>query len=353
MYIYSSVAIPNSHMKDSYTMKYLLGIVLTLVMYSSGLKAQDIHFSQYELSPLTLNPALTGAYEGTFRVGGIYRDQWSSVIDNQYVTPSIYADLPVIRGFGKNDWFGAGLLLTNDRAGSAALTNLTAMLSLAYHLGVGKKANTVISLGTQGGIAQRRVDRSALIFEDEIINGVSSSEFGNPDFDPSISYYDFNVGALVNSYVTSKLNFYAGAAAFHITNPDDGFLSEQALRTRITAHLGVNYDIADRLVLSPSMIFQTQARAREAITEVKLGYHINPERNVTIYTGLGYRYSGAGIAMIGLDYGGVKLGIGYDIDFSPLNPASRGRGAYELALSYTSKIYKTPVVKPVLFCPRF
>lgn len=340
-------------MKENYTMKFLSGILLVLLIGIGGLKAQDIHYTQYELSPMTLNPALTGAYEGTFRVGGIYRDQWSSVLNNQYVTYSLYGDLPVIRGFGKNDWFGAGILLTNDRAGSAALNHTGGSLALSYHLGLGKKANTVFSLGAQGGFAQKRVDMDNLLFEDELLSGSNSAEFGLPGFDSSISYSDFNVGALVNSYLTSKFNFYVGAAAFHITNPDDGFISDQRLRSRITAHGGFSYDIADRLLIAPSFIFQTQAKARELVTQARLGYHINPERNITIYGGLGYRYSGAGMAMIGMDYRGAKLGIAYDIDFSPLNPASRGRGAYELALSYTAKIYKTPVVKPVLFCPRF
>jgi len=340
-------------MKENYTMKFLLGIFLALMIGVGGLRAQDIHYTQYELSPMTLNPALTGAYEGTFRLGGIYRDQWSSVLNNQYVTYSLYGDLPVIRGFGKNDWFGAGILLTNDRAGSAALNHTGGSLALSYHLGLGKKSNTVFSLGAQGGFAQKRIDMDELLFEDAIESGMTSVEFGLEGFDPSISYTDFNVGGLVNSYLTSKFNFYVGAAAFHLTNPDDGFITEQKLRTRITAHGGFNYDIGNRLMITPSFLFQTQAKARELVTQARLGYHINPERNVTLYGGLGYRYSGAGMAMIGMDYRGAKLGIAYDIDFSPLNPASRGRGAYELALSYTAKIYKTPVVKPVLFCPRF
>ena len=338
----------------SYTIKPLSWILIILLTSIGGLKAQDIHYTQYELSPLTLNPALTGAYEGTFRVGGIYRDQWSSVLNNQYVTYSIYGDLPVIRGFGKNDWFGAGILLTNDRAGSALLNHTGGSLALSYHLGVGKKSNTVFSLGAQGGFAQKRVDMNELIFEDAI-GGSTSAEFTNPNstLDPSISYTDFNVGTLVNSYLTSRFSFYVGAAAFHITNPNDGFITEQKLRTRITAHGGFNYDLGNRLMIAPSFIFQTQAKARELVTQARLGYHINPERNVTLYGGLGYRYSGAAMALIGMDYKGAKLGIAYDIDVSPLNPASRGRGAYELALSYTAKIYKTPVVKPVLFCPRF
>ena len=52
-------------------LKYIFWITLTM----NVAKAQDIHFSQYYASPLTLNPALTGKFNGHFRVSGIYRDQ--------------------------------------------------------------------------------------------------------------------------------------------------------------------------------------------------------------------------------------------------------------------------------------
>ncbi len=336
-------------------MKSLRGIIVILLIFACGglVKAQDIHFSQYDMSPLTLNPALTGAYEGTFRIGGIYRDQWSSVLTNQYVTPAVFLDAPIIRGFGKNDWFGAGVVVSNDQAGSAALNNLTALASISYHLGLGKKSNTVFSLGGQGGFVQKTIDQNELLFEDELISGTTSQEFGLANFESSVSYLDFNVGGLINSYLSSKFNFYVGASAFHVSNPDDAFLSDGKLKSRILGHAGFNYDLSSRLVLSPTFLFQTQAKAREAIAEAKLGYHINPERNVTLYSGLGYRLGDAAILMIGMDYKGLKAGIAYDVNTSSLTTASRGRGAYELALSYTAKIYKTPVVKPVLFCPRF
>ncbi len=335
-------------------MKSLRGIIVMLFVASCTLvNAQDIHFSQYDLSPLTLNPALTGAYEGTFRVGGIYRDQWSSILTNQYVTPAVFIDAPIIRGFGKNDWFGAGVIVSNDRAGSAALKNLTALASISYHLGLGKKANTVLSLGGQGGFVQKQIDQNELLFEDEIITGTTSQEFSLPAFESSVSYLDFNVGGLLNSYLSSRFNFYVGASAFHVSNPDDAFLTDGKLKSRILGHAGFNYDLSSRLVLSPTFLFQTQAKAREIVGQAKLGYHINPERNVTLYSGLGYRLQDAAILMIGMDYKGFRAGIAYDVNASSLDTATRGRGAYELALSYTAKIYKTPVVKPVLFCPRF
>ena len=41
--------------------------------------AQDIHFSQFNNSPLNLNPAQTGLFNGDWRFVGNLRNQWSSV----------------------------------------------------------------------------------------------------------------------------------------------------------------------------------------------------------------------------------------------------------------------------------
>ena len=337
---------------------------LTLIFLFSCLlsftTAQDIHFSQFNLSPLTLNPANTGAFEGTFRIGGIYRDQWRSVISNQFVTPSFYLDAPIIRGFGKNDWVGIGLSILNDKAGSADLSNLTAMFSAAYHIGVGAKSNTYVSIGLQGGIVQKKLDKNSLIFGDQFTGGTftgTSMDLSNINED-NISYADFSAGLVLNSNVTSKFGFYLGFAAAHLTEPDDAFLvntssDQKKLPRRYSATGGLNIDIAPRWVFMPTALFQTISKAQEFDIQGIFGYHINPDKTVTLNFGAGYRLDDAVITRIGIDIKGLKAGIAYDINTSNLRSASSGRGGFEIALAYIAKIYKNPVVKPVLFCPRF
>src|SRR5690349_16635765 len=96
-------------------------LLLASVFAVSGLSAQDIHFSQFNMSPMTLNPANIGPFEGTARIGGIYRGQFNSVLDKQYSTPSVYVDAPIIRGFRKKDWVGVGLMFFSDKAGKGKL----------------------------------------------------------------------------------------------------------------------------------------------------------------------------------------------------------------------------------------
>ncbi len=341
-------------------------LIFLFVLPLLKLQAQDIHFTQFNLSPMTLNPGLTGAFEGTFRIGGIYRDQWRSVIDNQYQTPSFFIDAPIVRGFGKNDWLGVGVSFLNDKAGTSQLSHLEAMLSLAYHLAIGKKANTYLSLGFQGGYVQKKLDQTALIFQDQLLSGglttpsSSSMELANFE-DTNISYPDFTAGAVFNTYLTSKFNFYAGFAMHHLLQPEDAFLKlapgytkdDGKLPSRMIIHGGLNIDIGKKLVLKPMGFYQQQAKASEIGMQLHLGYHLNAEKDITLNFGGGYRLNDAVEAMIGMDIKGLKVGFAYDVNVSDLTAVSNNRGGFEIGAWYIARVYKTPVVKPVLFCPRF
>ena len=51
---------------------------LTLLICGAVI-AQDPHFSQFFASPLTLNPAFTGKFDGSWRLAANHRDQWPSI----------------------------------------------------------------------------------------------------------------------------------------------------------------------------------------------------------------------------------------------------------------------------------
>lgn len=339
-------------------LKYIKLAVAALFVTTAS--AQDIHFSQFNMSPLTLNPALTGAYEGTFRIGGIYRDQWSSIIkDAGYRTPSIYLDAPLVRGFGKNDWLGAGAVVLQDKSGRGLLTNTSALLSLAYHIGLGAKANSVLTIGANGGIVQKSFDQTKLVDGNTLggnigaTTGLLNETFANSN----ISYPDFGLGLLYNNTLTSKINFNIGGSVAHLLEPKESFTSggSAKLPRRIAVHAGVNVDLTDKLTLSPSLIYQTQATASETNVQALLGYHLNPQKDITILGGVGYRLNQADALYptVGMNYKGFKVGLAYDVNLSGLNSVTQGNGAFEVGLSYIAKISKMPIVKPVLFCPRF
>ena len=113
----------------------LLLILQLSILCAFSSEAQDIHFTHYTMSPLDVNPANTGQFSGTFRIGGIYRDQWFSFLNGAYRTPAIYIDAPIMKGFGKKtkDWIGLGVRVLNDQAGRGKLTNTISEIRFSQH----------------------------------------------------------------------------------------------------------------------------------------------------------------------------------------------------------------------------
>ena len=77
-------------------MKHVSIFILFFLLGCSFVQAQDPHFSQFFASPLTLNPAFTGKFNGTVRVAGNYRNQWPE-INRAYVTNTASVDFQIMQ----------------------------------------------------------------------------------------------------------------------------------------------------------------------------------------------------------------------------------------------------------------
>src|SRR6267378_6675680 len=125
--------------------RYVFGLCVLLALNSS---AQDIHFSQFYASPLSLSPANTGNFNGDWRIMGNYRTQWKEVT-KPYVTNSIGFDRQF---YLFNEKFSGGLFLINDKSGG----NLNVMKicgSGAYHR---KIARNELHAGIQLGYVSKK-----------------------------------------------------------------------------------------------------------------------------------------------------------------------------------------------------
>src|ERR1700712_3430420 len=116
-------------------MKKAACIILISFCISFSIKAQDPHFSQFFASPLTLNPALTGKFDGNLRIAGNYRNQWPT-INNAFTTPTISADFTILNNrLPENDRWGLGILAVTDKQADGVLKNSYYSISTAYHKG--------------------------------------------------------------------------------------------------------------------------------------------------------------------------------------------------------------------------
>ena len=199
--------------------------------------AQDHMYSQFFNSPLYLNPALTGQFEGDLRMNLIYRNQFTSVPGGfNYITASVDYNIPQFGG-------GVGLLFTRGTEGAAGLIKNNIAGIYSYSVG---SEDYVLSFGLQAGITNRSVNYGKLIFSDQIdpqfgyIPGAPTS--AEPPLFDNRFYFDAGVG--INLAVSS---FNIGGALQHINRPNESFTGTPAkLPIRGTAHVSYRWDLNPR-----------------------------------------------------------------------------------------------------------
>ncbi|HXS36787.1 MAG TPA: PorP/SprF family type IX secretion system membrane protein [Flavipsychrobacter sp.] len=343
--------------------KILLGVSAAMMMAGS-LMAQDVHFTQYFTSPLTLNPALTGLTQCDLRFAANYRTQWANVSGNPYVTGTVSYDMSTLKGkLPEGDALGIGVLGLYDVSGLGGLTNTTVGLSLAYHKAFGQDKQHTISLGAQGFLVQKSLDFNKLKFGDQFVAATglatlpTNETFSNAD----ISYPDFNAGVMYSGHVSEHATAYAGFSYYHLTEPVETFLGgNHAIHSRQTAFVGGSFELNEDIVLYASGLYQTQASATEVLAGAAVGFVLNPghdpefQKNTILYLGGWYRYQDAISPYVGFQYAKMQIGVSYDVNVSSFTPATNGQGAFEVSLIYNGCINhheKSPTYN--FACPKF
>lgn len=332
-------------------------IALALCLLISFIaNAQDPHFSQFFASPLTLNPALTGKFDGTLRVAGNYRNQWPA-FNNVYTTSTLSVDFSILnRIIPENDTWGVGIMALTDKAAGGILTNNYIGISTSYHKALNEDGFSQLGVGFQGTYGQKRLDWSKLYFEDQLTPygfdiTVPSADISTLN-NSNINYFDVNAGVIYTTSTTDKNNFYLGASMYHINRPKESFKGGNwNISPRTTVSGGAYFPVGDNLTLHTSAIYQIQAQS----TEFTLGGAISSSLNnddvnpTNIYAGAWMRVKDAIIPYIALDFAGMRIGASYDINVSSLKAGSQSRGGMELSLIYI----KRPPEGRNLPCPKF
>jgi type IX secretion system PorP/SprF family membrane protein len=330
--------------------KLLLGVGAAMMLAGSAI-AQDVHFTQYFTSPLTLNPAMTGLVAEDLRFAANYRTQWSAVSSNPYVTGSASYDMAMLKGkLPAGDAMGIGLMVQYDKSGTGGLTNTTAGLSLAYHKAFGYDRLQHLSIGIQAYYVSKTLDFKKLTFEDEFNypTGTFNPGTTHENFPKtSIGYSDINGGLMYSGRVADHVTAYIGYSYYHLTQPVETFLSDNhTIHSRHTGYLGGSFEMNENTVLYTSALYQSQASATEFLVGAAVGFVLNPghdqeyARNTIFYLGGWYRYGDAIAPYIGIEWSKMRLGVSYDVNVSSFTPATGGAGAYEISLIYFGRINK-------------
>jgi type IX secretion system PorP/SprF family membrane protein len=332
----------------------LAAIGLTLTVSASS---QDIHFSQLFENPLSLNPALSGAFTGNFYAEANYKNQWNSVAQNGngYTTMAATMEFHnMLKNWGSG-YLSPGFSVFQDQSGDAHITQLEAAFTLAS--GIFLDDNNCISAGLQAGYSQNSITLGGLQWDDQYINGMynSSAPTNENYFGNSFSYADFS-GGVAYHYGTGQTNmssndalkFSAGAAIYHVNQPTMSYYGQSGNGTGTQLYMKytgfANMEIGvpnSNLAVLPAVVYLKQGPAWEVDAGAKLRYVLNAESKYTgtrkgtaLDLGVYYRVGDAAIALAGFEWGNYALGASYDFNTSALTTASHGAGGFEISLRF-------------------
>ena len=335
------------------------------------LKAQDPHFSQFYASPLTLNPAIAGTYQGTFRISTLYRDQWRSAVDNPLRTFAASGDVKFDLNYGgKNlpDIVALGITFFGDRVSAFDFNTNQIVLTAAYHKALDKKTKQYIGIGIQGGVMQKSLNYEDLTFQDQF-NAIDGYTLGTGENLPpnNKAYSDLSLGLYYSISPSKSFNFHAGLGYFHLTKPnlsyynipdiiDPNVFKTDILNAKWSLHTGASIKTADRMYLQP----RVNALIQGPHTELNLGltfrYKLSKTAGKYLLLGPYIRgvknYNNYGmeslIGMVGFEMNDFILGFSYDQNLSSLVLDRKSLSSLEISIIYIGEHHNEDS-----FCPQW
>ena len=246
-------------------------LFVILLLCAELANAQNARFSQIGSAPISLNPALTGRFDGRARLIGLYSAQTTRTAELNHQNISLDFKIGKFRSFGDDEivtsstdnnkritkeakdevgptkkltgYWGVGLNYYHFGKDDAALKATYYSASIARHFY--SQRNKYFGIGAQVTYAEGDLDeRRGLGNYDKEISG---GQFRYPRTGPGTipadiliskkNYVDYNIGAYYGM-VTDAVGFELGGAMYHLFYPQNDILNkddETRLRHRITA----------------------------------------------------------------------------------------------------------------------
>jgi type IX secretion system PorP/SprF family membrane protein len=321
-------------------------VCLSLPLWSS---AQDIHYTNFGFSPLNMNPALTGVFNGEYRGTANYRNQWNGIPVN-YTTFSGSVDMKMA---SKQEIppFRIGAFLSYDKAGWSKLSNTAIYVSGSYLRPLSNQ--DFVSGGLSVGLNQRSFKTGDLTWDDQYAEKRFNSSIISKDattFDETIFYPDISAGVNYHRQAPrARTGLDVGFGYFHINNPNRSFKGEPAVKCapRYSVYASTNLKVSEFFDILLDATSQSQGPHSEFV--VGLGGRLylldKHTKQIAIQAGISLRNGDAVSPHVGLIYNRWKFAVNFDSNFSQFKTASNRLGGPELNL-----IYIFAKVRPANYC---
>lgn len=314
-------------------------------------KAQDIHFSQFNETPVLINPAMSCTAFDT-RIIANYKNQWASV-----TSPFQTYGISIERAFKhlklKKAYSGMSLCVYNDKAGDANLGSL--LVNLGFNTVVKTGQYSKISAGIGGGINYRTINPSKLQWESQYNGSTYDATMASGEAVPRSSFMQGDlVGGIAYHYAKSEryisaqdgTKFDIGVSVFHYNMPKYSYYANSGDKQYVKYAVNANFDIGIQntgIAIVPSLLYMRQGPSQEINVGSLFKYIIQDQ---SVYTGIKkpcaiaigayYRVGDAVIPTLQFQYDMYAFCVSYDVNTSQLTGASKAKGGLEFSLRFNT-----------------
>lgn len=293
-------------------------IFLMFCIGKNDLIGQDIHYSQFYNSPLNINPALTGIFNGDVRVIGSFRDQWRNV-EVPYTTFTGNYDMKLYTKNRDKGFFGVGAIFNYDQSGDANYNLTDLNLTGSYSRIINK--NNIVTAGILLGVASEGYSADGLRWD---------SQWTGAEFDPTLpsnenfntdrfTYLETGIGLNYRYQKSARTNFNLGVGLWHLDKPSstfDNITSE--LPRRLAINFTGTFKVANPLDLGLHANYYDQGPYAETVVGGLVRYHLNQKagKKYAIDLGVNYRLGSSLIPLAALHFNQWYVGASYDLNLT-------------------------------------
>ncbi len=337
-------------MKTKITHTHFLKLVLFAFLTCNArfLVGQDIHFSNWNMSPLNLNPAQTGMFEGDGRLIFNYRNQWKGV-PVPYNTFSFGGDFNLNKSLIKGTGEALGIIFNHDASGDGKYTITDLKVPFNHKFSFRKDSGLTIAFGILGGVSNVKIDPNKLSYDKQwdgdaynggLVNGENFSLL-------SKTYAEVAIGTVIQKKFNQNWMINLGYGISHLNKPNISFYNTKGvtLKPRNNESLQLKYSFSNISSVMLEYYGNQQQKFRENLVGLSYYYTIDPKMGTIVNLGFFNRFGDAMITTLGVQHNNMRLQGSYDYNYSQFKKATNGKGAFEISFIY---IY----AKPKVFVPK-
>lgn len=329
--------------------------VLALISSALCLSAQDIHFSNWQLSPLNQNPSNTGVFEGDMRLIFNYRNQWQQV-KVPYNSVSFGMDMNLQKPLIKKTKEAIGIIFNNDVAGDGHYSTTDVKIPLNHKINFKQDSSFCLNIAVMAGLSNIAINPNKLSYDAQWDGDSYNSSLSNGEFflKQSKLIADVSGGISLTKNFGKKINTTIGYALYHANQPNISFNNTNGvtLKMRHAESFTFNYSFNQ----ISSLLFEYYGNQQQAFKENMIGlsyyYTIEPKTHTRINAGLLSRLGDAIITTVGIEHQNIRIQATYDYNYSPFKRATNTRGGFEISLIYIHQKQKVFIPKTKV-CPVF